>query len=98
MNGAAAIDALEQYLDALESALSLTDGDPDDLVIEPPQLVGRLDRADLERATAALERLEAVQQRAAGQRTRLGGELADLRRRRNATTIRRGPQAFDTSM
>ena len=57
MNGAAAIDALEQYLDALESALSLTDGDPDGLVIEPPQLVGRLDRADLERATAAVKRV-----------------------------------------
>ena len=92
----AALDEIERYIEQLEAALDSVD--TEQLEIDAPKLDGGIAPGDLDKAKALAERLQAAHTRIAGQRVRLGGEIADLRRRRSSTSHRRGPSAFDTSM
>jgi len=92
----AALDEIERYIEQLEAALDSVH--TEQLEIDAPKLDGDIAPGDLAKAKALAERLQAAHTRVAGQRVRLGGEIADLRRRRSSTSHRRGPSAFDTSM
>jgi len=91
----AALDEIERYIEQLEAALDSVH--TEQLEIDAPKLDGDIAPGDLAKAKALAERLQAAHTRVAGQRVRLGGEIADLRRRGSASH-RRGPSAFDTSM
>ena len=96
MTASKVLDDIERFLDELEAGLAL--GSPDDLVIEAPALTESLAEIDAQRALAVHERLQQLQVRTEGQRTRLAGELAGLRRRAVNDGHRRSPSSFDTSM
>ncbi len=96
MSGAAVLDEIEIYLDALEAGLQAAD--PAALDLEVPALRGDLDPADGPRANELYARLRALHDRAEGQRVRIAGELAGLRGRAVNDGHRRAPSAFDQSM
>ena len=87
---------IERYIEQLEAALDSVH--TEQLEIDAPKLDSDIAPGDLHRAKALAARLQAAHTRVAGQRVRLGGEIADLRQRRGSATHRRGPSAFDTSM
>ena len=93
MSASTALDEIERYLDSLETGLQA--GDPAALELEPPQLRGELELTDAARANALFARLQVLHDRAEGQRVRLAGEIADLRRRSANTGHRRAPSSFD---
>ncbi|MEM9466668.1 MAG: hypothetical protein AAGA90_14945 [Actinomycetota bacterium] len=96
MTGRTALDEIEDYLDALEAGLGL--GDPADLEIPEPALDGAsIEATEAERARTVLERLQQLQARADGQRMRIAGEIAGLRKRSVNDGHRRSPSRFDTA-
>ncbi|MEM9200527.1 MAG: hypothetical protein AAGC53_02660 [Actinomycetota bacterium] len=92
----AILDEIEAYLDALEAGLQ--SGEPNELELTDLDLTGQsVEAADEERARNLLARLGRLQERTEGQRVRIAGEIAGLRRRTVNDGHRRGPSAFDSS-
>ena len=97
MSGSEALDEIEQYLDTLEAGL--TAADPDALEIAEPTVgPADLEMDDVTRARALFARLRDLQERTEGQRVRVAGELAGLRRRSGNDGHRRSPSTFDQAM
>jgi hypothetical protein len=96
MSSSATLDEIEAYLDAFEQGLQAAD--PAALELDVPVLRGELQPADAPRANALFGRLRALHERAEGQRVRVAGELADLRRRNANAGHRRAPSTFDRRM
>ena len=90
------LDEIEEYLDALEAGLQAAD--PAALELDVPELRGDLQPADGPRANELFARLRALHERAEGQRVRVAGEIADLRRRNGNAGHRRAPSSFDRSL
>ena len=96
MNERSPLDDIECYLDALEAGLGTVE--PESLEIPAPQLDEDAQIIDGARARELMERLSGLQLRTEGQRVRVAGEIAGLRRRPGNDGHRRSPSSFDRSL
>jgi hypothetical protein len=90
-----ALSLIQEHLDVL-GALTLSDEHEQELP-DPPDLSGlSLENGDLDRARSLLQDLAAAEERLAGMRVRVRGEIESLRRPRHEAPAP-APRVVDTS-